>query len=35
MLIVVGSNILPDNIVVNQGELPKPEIWLSPGLGEQ
>jgi hypothetical protein len=31
MLIVVGSNIMPDNIVANQGEQPEPDIWLDPG----
>jgi len=35
MLIVVGSSIMPDNIVANQGEQPGFEIWLGPGLGEQ
>jgi hypothetical protein len=29
------QTIMPDNIVANQDEQPKPEIWLDPGSGEQ
>jgi hypothetical protein len=32
MLIVVGSNIMPDNVVANQGKQPEPEIWMATGL---
>ncbi len=35
MLIFVGSNIMPDNIVANPGKQPEPEIWLGGGLGLQ
>ncbi len=32
---VVGSSIMPDNIVTNQGKQPKPETWVDPALSEQ
>jgi len=35
MLIVVESNIIPDNILANPDEQPAPEIWLDPDLSEQ